>query len=159
MPADTSGLWRIRPAGVEDSPEIARVLRASMSAAMPYLPVLHTPEEDLGFVSGHLIPNMVVDVAERQESGRIIGFSAVSGEWVEQLYLLPGAQRLGIGTAFLARAMARSDRLRLWTFQRNAAARRFYEARGFVAIEETDGSRNEEREPDVLYEWRRDRGS
>jgi hypothetical protein len=47
----------------------------------------------------------------------------------------------------------RPDGLMLWTFQRNARARQFYEARGFVAAELTDGSRNEEREPDALYRW------
>ena len=34
---------------------------------------------------------------------------------------------------------------------RNLPARRFYEARGFLAIKETDGEENEAREPDVLY--------
>jgi hypothetical protein len=43
------------------------------------------------------------------------------------------------------------DRLQLWTFQRNAPARRFYEASGFTLIQETDGARNEENEPDALY--------
>jgi len=43
--------------------------------------------------------------------------------------------------------------LRLFAFQRNAPARRFYEARGFIAKEFTDGATNMEREPDVLYEW------
>ena len=43
--------------------------------------------------------------------------------------------------------------LTLWTFQRNAQARRFYEAHGFVASEFTDCSHNEEREPDMLYAW------
>jgi hypothetical protein len=47
----------------------------------------------------------------------------------------------------------RPDGLTLWTFQRNAPARRFYEARGFVGSVFTDGSRNEEREPDALYTW------
>jgi hypothetical protein len=46
-------------------------------------------------------------------------------------------------------------RPQLWTFQRNAQARRFYEARGFVLIQETDGARNEEKEPDALYLWTR----
>ena len=41
------------------------------------------------------------------------------------------------------------------SFQKNIAARRFYERNGFVVIEETDGAGNEEREPDVLYEWRK----
>jgi putative acetyltransferase len=60
-----------------------------------------------------------------------------------------------MGCALLDIAKAVSGSLQLWTFQRNIAARRFYEARGFVAVEETDGSHNEEREPDVLYRWDR----
>jgi hypothetical protein len=40
----------------------------------------------------------------------------------------------------------------LWCFQRNTRARRFYERRGFAPIRFTDGSANEERCPDVLYE-------
>jgi hypothetical protein len=43
--------------------------------------------------------------------------------------------------------------LTLWTFQRNTAARAFYERRGFTAVELTDGSSNEESEPDVRYVW------
>ncbi|MFC3123441.1 hypothetical protein ACFOD4_00070 [Pseudoroseomonas globiformis] len=35
----------------------------------------------------------------------------------------------------------------LWTFQRNAPARRFYERRGFVSICQTDGRDNEEHKP------------
>jgi hypothetical protein len=45
--------------------------------------------------------------------------------------------------------------VRLWTFQKNAAAIRFYLAHGFREVERTDGSRNEEREPDILLEWAR----
>jgi len=40
---------------------------------------------------------------------------------------------------------------RLWAFQRNQRARVFYEHRGFVAAEFTDGAGNEEREPDMRY--------
>ena len=43
--------------------------------------------------------------------------------------------------------------LQLWTFQRNAVARHFYERHGFRAAELTDGARNEEVEPDVRYVW------
>jgi hypothetical protein len=35
----------------------------------------------------------------------------------------------------------------------NAPARRFYQSRGFVLVEQTDGSRNEEQEPDARYRW------
>jgi hypothetical protein len=43
--------------------------------------------------------------------------------------------------------------LRLWTFQRNRDARRFYERQGFTLVKETDGSANEEKEPDAMYLW------
>jgi len=48
----------------------------------------------------------------------------------------------------------RPDGLRLWTFASNTGAQRFYERHGLRLVEETDGSRNEERTPDALYEWR-----
>jgi hypothetical protein len=41
--------------------------------------------------------------------------------------------------------------MRRWRMA-NAGARRFYERHGFSAIEFTDGSANEERCPDVLFE-------
>ncbi|WP_422110095.1 GNAT family N-acetyltransferase [Bradyrhizobium elkanii] len=59
------------------------------------------------------------------------------------------------GGALLEIARQDAGRLQLWTFQRNARARRFYETRGFVADEETDVSGNEEREPGVHYRWTR----
>jgi hypothetical protein len=37
---------------------------------------------------------------------------------------------------------------------RNAPARRFHEAAGFVVVEEGDGSDSEEGEPDCTYLWR-----
>jgi len=65
------------------------------------------------------------------------------------------AQGQGVGTSLLEIAQASHGLLQLWTFQRNAAARRFYEGRGFGLVRETDGSRNEEKEPDALYLWTR----
>ena len=53
-----------------------------------------------------------------------------------------------------AKARAGGEGLELWTFQVNARARRFYERNDFVEAELTDGSGNEEREPDVRYVWR-----
>jgi putative acetyltransferase len=38
-------------------------------------------------------------------------------------------------------------------FQANERARRFYEKRGCVPVEFTDGSGNEEKTPDVRYRW------
>lgn len=70
---------------------------------------------------------------------------------VEQRYVLPIAQGRGAGTELLDVAKQACDRLELWTFQRNTRARRFYKARGFALVEQTDGARNEEKEPDARY--------
>ena len=43
--------------------------------------------------------------------------------------------------------------LGLWTFQVNSAAVRFYRRHGFRETLRTDGSHNEEQEPDVRMEW------
>jgi len=94
----------------------------------------------------------VVMVAELEEG--VAGFIAIEGAYIEHLYIAPAHQGIGIGDALLQRAKElRPDGLMLWTFERNHRARAFYEKRGFVAVEFTDGSRNEERTPDVRYHW------
>jgi GNAT superfamily N-acetyltransferase len=65
------------------------------------------------------------------------------------LYVQPDAQRRGVGTELLQVAKSSFDRLQLWTFQCNVPARRFYEGRRFALVQETDGARNEENEPDA----------
>jgi len=47
--------------------------------------------------------------------------------------------------------------LRLWTFESNTGAQRFYERHGFVATDRTDGRNNEEGAPDILYVWNGER--
>ena len=79
----------------------------------------------------------------------------IAGDLLSQLYLDPGWRGRGIGDQFVALAKERSPQgLSLWTFQVNEPAHRFYERHGFVEAERTDGSGNEEREPDVRYVWR-----
>ena len=46
-------------------------------------------------------------------------------------------------------------RPRTGVFQKNMPAIRFYSRRGFHLVELSDGSGNEEREPDAVYQWRR----
>ena len=74
--------------------------------------------------------------------------------WVEQLYVHPRVVGCGIGTQLLERAKTElGSPIRLYTFQANTGACRFYERHGFRAIAVGDGSGNEEQCPDVLYEW------
>ncbi|MBC7271710.1 MAG: GNAT family N-acetyltransferase, partial [Streptomyces sp.] len=90
-----------------------------------------------------------------QAGAGLVGVMVLDGELLSQLYLDPGWRGCGIGDRFVALAKERRpDGLTLWTFQVNEPAHRFYERHGFLAVERTDGSGNEEREPDVRYVWR-----
>ena len=135
---------------MDDAEAVARLFRAVRQACLPYLPDLHTPDEDLGFFRGRVFAECEVWVAQ---AGAIDGFIAFRSGWVEHLYVRPERQGQGLVQALLAVAMKGRAPLRLWVFQRNVAAIQFYRARGFREIERTDGSRNEEREPDMLMEW------
>jgi GNAT superfamily N-acetyltransferase len=145
--------FQIRAAREDDAVAIAQAHIDAWRAAMPWLPMLHTFEETVQFFDDFVIPNQVVFVAELEEG--VVGFIAIEGEWVEHLYVAPTHQGIGIGDALLQKGKElRPDGLMLWTFEGNHRARAFYEKRGFVAVEFTDGSRNEERTPDVRYRWK-----
>ncbi|MGH3127044.1 MAG: GNAT family N-acetyltransferase [Gaiellaceae bacterium] len=146
----------LRPARPEDADALAGVRRAAMRGAMPWLPELHTPDDDCSFLREIVLPEQEVWVAEAD--GVVAGFTALGTragvEFMEHLYVAPEYQRRGIGTALMESAKARRPAgFRLWVFQRNAGARDFYEHHGFRLVELTDGSGNEEKEPDALYEW------
>ena len=142
-----------RQLDLADMDAAARVHRASFDHALPWLTGLHTPEEDRWFYRERMFATCTLwgDF----DGDAMIGMIAFHDDWIEQLYVLPEAQRQGVGTALLEIARQTSNRLQLWTFQRNGQARRFYESRGFALVEETDGAGNEEKEPDARYLWTR----
>jgi len=132
---------------------VARLHRLAFFHAMPHMPVLHTPAKDLAFHSTVVFPGTEIWLCQR--SGVTAGFVAFRSGWVDHLYVHPGHQASGIGSALLAQAQSSQPSLRLWTFQCNLRARRFYERHGFRIEQETDGANNEERQPDLLYCWTR----
>lgn len=69
---------RTRAATASDAAPIARLIRESKAAAMPWLPLVHTPEEDLGWVSGVLLRDHAVTVVSREEM--LVGILATSPE-------------------------------------------------------------------------------
>src|SRR5258708_38644167 len=100
--------------------------------------------------------NKEAGVAE--PAGRIVATMVLDGEMrgdmIDQLYVSPADQGRGVGGLLLAHPkQLRPARLRLYTFQSNSPARRFYEARGFIAKEFNECSRNEERAADGPYAW------
>jgi len=145
----------LRPATAADAPRVASLLIDTRSEFMPYAPSAH-PEEDVrSWVASHLIPAGGVTVAELhgQVVAAIATEQAEAVSWVTQMAVDPALVGRGIGSLLLGHAMLiLALPIRLYTFQANTGARRFYERHGFVAIELTDGQGNEERCPDVLYE-------
>ena len=153
MPGAPDDVVLRRPRGEEDVVAAARLHRASMRAAMPWLADVHTPDEDVVWMRETIFANDSVWLACAGEA--IVGIASRRDTWVTQLYVAPGWTGRGIGARLLERVAEESPVLDLWAFQRNAGARRFYERHGFVAVELTDGQGNEEREPDVRYVRRR----
>ena len=91
-------------------------------------------------------------LAERD--ARPVGYLVLTRDWVDDLFLAPGETGQGIGAVLLDLAKTqRPEGLCLWVFESNQGARRFYRRHGFIELEATDGSGNEERAPDVRMAW------
>jgi len=140
-----------RRATLDDMVTVARIHRLAFFGAMPQMPVLHTPEDDLAYFSREVFPSAEMWVAE--QSAVVVGFIAFRPGWVDHLYVHPDQQGHSLGRTLLALAQSSERSLHLWTFQCNLGARRFYERHGFRIERETDGTNNAERQPDILYLW------
>lgn len=147
----------VRQAGLDDADIVADVYLRSRKELVAGAPLAHSDESVRGYVRNVLIPAGRTTVA--LVDGVIVGFMAVSTDadcaWIKQLYLAPAWIGRGIGTRLLDLAKAElPPPIRLYTFQCNQRARHFYERRGFQAVRFSEGAGNEEKCPDILYEWR-----
>jgi ribosomal protein S18 acetylase RimI-like enzyme len=149
----------LRVATPRDAAAAAEVYLASRRAFLPFAPPAHSDDDVRRHFASDLIPSGLVTVAvTRGGGGPLVGVMAISRSagvgWIDQMYLLPSAVGRGIGGRLLEHARSSlGSPIRLYTFQANDGARRFYERHGFRVVAFGDGSQNEERCPDVLYEW------
>lgn len=143
----------LRDATADDVPAIARVM-GDWCRDTPWVPKLHTPDQDLWFV-GKLLTTHVMRLgfAGGPEDPEHLGFLARQGSRVDALYLAPGARGRGLGATLLAEVKA-LGLVQLWTFEANHDARRFYLREGFREVRRTDGADNDEKLPDIWMEWR-----
>jgi GNAT superfamily N-acetyltransferase len=118
-----------------------------------WMPRIHTRAEDIAHAA-RMIDLGRVHVAE--QGGTVVGFCARNGDDLDALYVAADKRGQGVGAALLRDAQSAVDRLELWTFQANEGAQRFYLRHGFVEVQRTDGSGNDERLPDIQYEWQRE---
>ena len=146
--------FTLRCAALSDMSAVARLNRHVRKTCLPYLPDLHTPDEDLTYFQEQVFPESEVWLAEA--GPQLIGFAGARLDWLDHLYVDPAWHGRAVGSTLLATVREDHDELNLWTFQKNVQARRFYERQGFRLITMTDGSGNEERCPDARYRWVRD---
>ncbi|MER5602696.1 GNAT family N-acetyltransferase [Streptomyces sp. NPDC002265] len=143
----------LRRAAGSDAGPAAEVWLRSFAAALPSVVRPRSDDDVRDYFRDVVVPLRETWVAET--AGAVVGVMVLDGELLSQLYLAPDWRGRGLGDRFVVLAKERSPQgLTLWTFQVNEPAHRFYERHGFVAVERTDGSGNEEREPDVRYVWR-----
>jgi GNAT superfamily N-acetyltransferase len=147
------GKTRIRFAEERDAAVIARIHMTSRSAAMPYLPPQKRSHEQVTqWVRDVLLRQCRTWVAVRD--AEIMGYAALDGDMLEDLYLRPDVRRQDIGTLLLDEVRRQSpDGVSLHVFQQNADARAFYERHGFTVVDTSDGDRNMENLPDMTLRW------
>lgn len=143
----------IRPAELNEAEAIADIYISSFKKALPTVKLAHQDQEIRQWFKEVVLPKGGTWVAE--DNSQLIGFMTIEGDVLDELYLTPEAQGHGVGSALLEKAkQIYPNGLKTYTFQVNTTARNFYEKHGFKAIRFTDGERNEEHEPDILYIWK-----
>ena len=127
-------------------------LHHSAGALIPgYDTSLHSTEEFHAFYRNHVMQKD--ELWGVFDGSRLQGFIALLPGWIDHLYVDPAIHRAGTGSSLVRLAQEKQSELRLYTFQSNVNARAFYEKHGFVIEELTDGERNEEKMPDITYQW------
>ncbi|MFK0016311.1 GNAT family N-acetyltransferase [Streptomyces sp. NPDC091027] len=142
----------LRRADDSDARPAADVWLRSFAAALPTVRCAHNEADVRGWFARVLVPRYETWVAVTGST--VVGLMVLNRSELKQLYLDPVWRGRDLGNRFMCLAKQRQpDGLALWTFQVNESARRFYERHRFIAVERTDGARNDEREPDVRSVW------
>jgi ribosomal protein S18 acetylase RimI-like enzyme len=146
--------FRVTPATADDARTVAQIFIAARSG-MQYLPPPAPTEATMTSVFARRIGQGGVILA--WHDGQAVGFGELADGYVNHLYVDPAFQGRGIGTRLLDTLKAMSaHELRLWVFDENAGAIRWYEREGFVLEERRDAQQADNMEglPDRRYVWR-----
>ena len=144
--------FSLRRAQLADAGSAAEIYITSSEASVPYIPPLtHTSDEIHRWLRDIVL---TCEVWLAEGNGQAQAVMVLDGDELGQLYVHPRCQGRGVGAALVRLAQSRRPGgLSLWTFQSNRGAQRFYERHGFVEVERTDGSGNDEQAPDIRFEW------
>ena len=168
----------LRPATLEDAPQVAALARHAFCAAFDYL---YDPADLASFLDAHKTPAafaaMIADPAVRvmlaeEEDGALAGYCVVGMQSdyahhsdardpmaLNQLYTHPDRTGAGVGAALMdwALDLARShdkDAIQLSVWAENFGAQRFYARYGFAKIADIEFWVGNQRDEEFLFELR-----
>ncbi|MDD1794015.1 GNAT family N-acetyltransferase [Enterovibrio sp. ZSDZ42] len=118
------------------------------------IPEMHDLDAHRYYLNRILAATNRIYLGIERRTGRVLGMIAADGEFITQLYVAPGSQRMGIGSLLvqLIKDTSHGD-LKLYTFKINHGARTFWQKHGFVECQ-VGQHHNEEGLVDILCEWR-----
>lgn len=148
LPDRTTEIRRAEP---DEAGAVADLwLRARRAAGPAIPPAVHTDDEVRAWFRDVVLPNAEVWLIGPRHDPKAM--MVLDGDWIEQLYVDPGHQRVGHGSRLIRFAQARRRELLLHTFEANAVARAFYEKRG-LSTTGPASTDNEENAPALCYRW------
>ena len=134
----------------KDAAEISQILE-DWAASNRKIPLVHNVEERADYGRWLLEHTRVTMI---HNSSGVVGFLALEKHIIQALYIKKDFQGFGFGQAAIKFAQKQFKELRLWVFQSNIGAQKFYQRLGFQIVEKSDGEDNDYRLPDIFYCWR-----
>lgn len=141
----------VRPALQGDAVHAGQILDQFIQDTI-WMPKLHKLAETIEYCETMIRRNWVSVVTVGQE---VQGFLAKNNGYVHALFVSEKMRGLGLGHRLLRGAQMEEYALDLWTYQANTAAQRFYLREGFSETERSDGAGNDEKLPDIRFQWKR----
>ncbi|MGY9023348.1 MAG: GNAT family N-acetyltransferase [Rhodobacterales bacterium] len=134
----------------KDAAEISQILE-DWAASNREIPLVHNVEERADYGRWLLEHTRVTMI---HNSSGVVGFLALEKHIIQALYIKKDFQGFGFGQAAIKFAQKQFKELRLWVFQSNIGAQKFYQRLGFQIVEKSDGEDNDYRLPDIFYCWK-----
>lgn len=121
--------FTLRPWRPADLETCMTIWRAGSEIGHPFLSRAEL-DADAALVRSLYMPKTDITLADR--AGEILGFIALSGNFIGALFVAPARHRQGVGERLLAEVARRHPLLEVAVYAENRAARRFYAANGFA---------------------------
>ena len=127
----------LRLANTPDLPFLAD-LKLTNEKMSPFITrTLRTPEEEMAYLT-ETSKRCTITIATI--SGQIVGFSAMNGDYMEQLFVHPNFQGKGVGSMLLLNEQKTRKAMSLAVIRENVNAINFYVSHGFIFEHEIPNS-------------------